>query len=103
MGVMKVDSDDGTVTFKAALRQWWYDPRIIWDPANFSNVEKLLIEPDDLWHPDTVVREDAGSEYLSNFKMTPIRIYPNGMNYWTRLGELTVAASLDFSSYPYDS
>jgi hypothetical protein len=35
MGVMNVDKDASTVTFKAALRQWWFDPRLKWNPANF--------------------------------------------------------------------
>jgi len=55
-----------------------------------------------MWVPDTIIREDAGDDYLSDFKMTNIRLYNDGLNYWTRLGELTVAASLDFTAYPYD-
>ena len=31
MGVMKVDKDASTVTFKSAFRQWWYDPRLTWN------------------------------------------------------------------------
>lgn len=102
MGVMNVDKDASTVTFKAALRQWWFDPRLKWNPANFSNVERILMSPDDLWVPDTVIREDAGDDYLSDFKMTPIRVFNTGLNYWSRLGQLTTAASLDFTTYPYD-
>jgi len=49
-----------------------------------------------------IIREDAGSDYLSDFKKTPIVLYSSGLYYWTRLGELTVSASLDFSNYPYD-
>ena len=41
---------------------------------------------EDLWVPDTVIREDAGGDYFSDFKQTPIRIYSSGLNYWTRLG-----------------
>ena len=55
-----------------------------------------------MWVPDTIIREDAGDDYLSDFKVTNIRLYNDGLNYWTRLGELTVAASLDFTAYPYD-
>jgi len=60
------------------------------------------MSPDDLWVPDTVIREDAGDDYLSDFKMTPIRVFNTGLNYWSRLGQLTTAASLDFTKYPYD-
>ena len=53
--------------------------------------------------PDTYIREDAGSSYLSDFKDTPVRLYRNGLNYLrTRSGSLTVTASLDFTTYPYD-
>ncbi len=52
--------------------------------------------------PETIIREDAGGEYFSDFKSTRIRLFHTGLNYWTRLGELTVAASLDFTAYPYD-
>jgi hypothetical protein len=30
MGIMQVDKDASTVTFKSAFRQWWYDPRLSW-------------------------------------------------------------------------
>ncbi len=60
MGVMSVDQESSTVTFKAAIRQWWRDPRTKWNPANFPNVNNLLVDPDDIWVPNTIIREDAG-------------------------------------------
>lgn len=86
MGVISVDKDENLVTFKAALRQWWYDPRLKWDAANFSNVTRIHVSHEQLWVPDTVIREDAGDGFLSDFKLTPIRLYNTGINYWTRLG-----------------
>jgi hypothetical protein len=50
-----------------------------------------------LWTPDTIIREDAGDDYLSDFKITPIRVFNTGLNYWTRLGALSVSSSLDFT------
>ena len=48
MGVMEVDKDASTVTFKAAFRQWWYDPRLEWNPADFpSNVTNILVSSED--------------------------------------------------------
>ena len=60
------------------------------------------MDSQDVWLPDTYIREDAGSSYLSDFKDTPVRLYSNGLNFWTRGGSLIVAASLDFTTYPYD-
>jgi len=55
------------------------------------------MDPDDLWVPDTIIREDAGDDYLSDFKVSPIRVFNTGLNYWTRLGALSVSATLDFT------
>jgi len=57
---------------------------------------------EEIWTPDTVIREDAGANYFSEFKDTQIRIHSNGLHYWTRLGDMKVSASLDFTKYPYD-
>jgi hypothetical protein len=58
----------------------------VWDPADFYNITKLNVDPKDMWVPDTFIREDAGDNYLSDFKETPIRLYSEGTNYWSRNG-----------------
>ena len=101
---MQVDKDASTVTYKAAFRQYWYDPRLTWNEKDFGGVDRLWVNSNDkqVWIPDTVVREDAGEGYFSDFKETQIRIHSNGFHYWTRLGDMKVGASLDFTRYPYD-
>ena len=47
-------------------------------------------------------REDAGENYFSNFKDTDLRVDYTGNHYWSTVGELKVAASLNFRQYPYD-
>ena len=105
MGVMNVDESASTVTFKAAFRQWWNDPRLTWNINDFGGVDRLWLTTEDqeCWLPDTIIREDAGGSYFSDFKNTEVRIHADGTHYWTRLGELTVVASLNFKRYPYDS
>jgi hypothetical protein len=104
LGIMAVDKDGSTVKFKAAFRQWWYDPRLTWNTSDYGGVDRLWLDTEDkqTWLPDTLIREDAGSTYFSDFKYNQVRIHNTGLQYWTRLGELTVVASLDFTKYPYD-
>lgn len=104
MGIMGVDKDASTVTFKAAFRQWWYDPRFSWNKDEFGGVDRIWLSSsnNDCWLPDTIIREDAGQNYFSDFKDTQVRIHADGLHYWTRLGDLKVVASLDFTKYPYD-
>ena len=56
----------------------------------------------EVWYPDTIIREDAGEKYLSDFKDTEVRVHYTGLHEWSTVGELKVAASLDFTHYPYD-
>ena len=69
---MQVDKDASLVTFKAAFRQWWFDPRMSWNKTDFGGVEHIWLNTDnpECWLPDTIIREDAGSNYFSNFKNT---------------------------------
>ena len=55
MGIMKVDKDASTVTFKAAFRQWWFDPRLSWKIDDFGGVDRLWLSTEDkeCWLPDT--------------------------------------------------
>jgi hypothetical protein len=98
MGVMSVDKDSSSITFKAAFRQWWTDSRLSWNVDDFGGVDRLWLSSEDkeCWLPDTIIREDAGGSYFSNFKNTEVRIHADGTHYWTRVGELIVVSSLDF-------
>ncbi len=49
-----------------------------------------------------MIREDAGSGILSDFKYTDVRVKSSGFNYYSRMGDLTVQTSFDMSKYPFD-
>ena len=69
---MAVNEEASTVTFKAAFRQWWYDARLSWKKEDFGAVDRLWLSSadKDVWVPDTLIREDAGGGYFSDFKDT---------------------------------
>ncbi len=45
-GVTSVDEIGSTFSFKAALRQWWNDTRLQWDPASYGNITKIWLPSD---------------------------------------------------------
>ena len=105
MGIMQVSEEDGTATFKAEFKQWWCDPRLSWNASNFGGVEYvwcLTGDNKEAWFPDTIIREDAGSKFFSDFKDTQIRVDYTGLHFWSTVGELKVAASMDFTKFPFD-
>ncbi len=96
-----------TVTFCAAFRQWWNDSRLAWDPNKYPGVDSIYLKSDPQitprsWVSDMIVREDAGSGTLSDFKYTDVKVYPSGLNYYSRYGDLKVFASFDMTKLPYD-
>ncbi len=102
---MQVNEEESTVTFKSEIRQWWNDSRLSWDKDEFGGVEYVWCLTGDnaeVWLPDTIIREDAGENYFSDFKDTDLRVDYTGNHFWSTVGELKVAASLDFTQYPYD-
>lgn len=36
------------------------------------------MDSNDVWVPDAIIREDAGDNYLIDFKVTPIILYSTG-------------------------
>lgn len=101
-----MDGDASTVTFKAEVRQWWFDPRLSWNKSAFGGVEHIWYRTGDnaeVWLPDTIVREDAGDHYFSNFKETQVRVDYTGLHLWSTVGDLKVAASLLYTQFPFDT
>ena len=106
-GIKKVDLMDSTITFKAAIRHWWNDSRTSWDPDMYEGINTIWLKTDTQvsprgWTPDFIIRQDAGESYLSNMKMTDIKITSDGVNYWSTIGDIKVLASFDVQRYPYD-
>lgn len=96
---MNVNKDESTATLKCTFRQQWNDTRVSWNPKDYGGIDRIFVPSNDddrfIWIPDTVIKEDAGSEYLGDFKFTKIRIHSNGLHYWSRPGQITVTLSME--------
>jgi len=84
MGIMEVSNEESTVTFKATFEQWWNDTRLSWNKNDFGGFDEVWLATGDnpeCWLPDTIIREDAGSSYFSDFKSTEVFVNCHGMHY----------------------
>ncbi len=85
-GVNSIDIIEGTCSVQAAIREWWYDTTMQWDPKKYQGVStfKMPTHPDTdghSWVPDLVIREDAGEGLLSNTKYTDLVVKATGAIY----------------------
>ena len=107
MGIREVNPSENFVIFKACVRNWYWDPRLMWDPSKFGGVEKTYFKLDTdvgtrLWYPDTAIEEDAGDDTLSNFKWTDASVNYTGHVYTSRFGDLKVSFNFYVKHYPWD-
>ncbi len=40
---------------KLHLLQTWTDPRLVWDPEEYDNLDVIVVHPDMLWLPSCVL------------------------------------------------
>ena len=77
-GITNANEEESTLSFKAALRQWWNDTRLTWDPSKYNGVTKIWL-PTDVqvsprsWRSDVYFRQDAGPKTLSDFQDTEVQ------------------------------
>ncbi len=45
-GITNADEQMSMLSFKAALRQWWNDTRLIWDPSRYNGINKIWLPSD---------------------------------------------------------
>ncbi|XP_076058205.1 acetylcholine receptor subunit alpha-1-A-like [Oratosquilla oratoria] len=84
----------------------WTDPRLMWDPEDYSDVMSLTFEYQDIWHPDIALFTDgnldsptapaAAPKTLSMVdSMGDVRYIPPG--------HVKVPCVMDLTLWPYDS
>ena len=77
-GITNANEQESTLSFKAALKQWWNDTRLTWDPSKYNGIKKIWL-PSDIqvnprsWRSDVYFREDAGPSGLSDFQNTDVQ------------------------------
>ncbi|XP_077986140.1 acetylcholine receptor subunit alpha-like [Glandiceps talaboti] len=75
-----VDEKRQVITTRAWLKQDWTDIRLTWDPANYSDVDNIIIPFDYIWYPDIVLYNSV--EWIGESYTLPpaslVRIFSTG-------------------------
>jgi hypothetical protein len=60
--------------------------RLVWHPAQYSNLTKIHVPHDKIWKPDIVLYNNAASEYLKSVMSTDVVVSYDGNVSWTMAG-----------------
>ena len=100
------------VTSEADLSVWlqekWYDPRLVWDPADWNGTDTLYVwagyggTSGEIWVPE-IELWNAVSSPQKTFSMTYAQLKSNGRVVWSRPGRLQVMCNFKgLENYPFD-
>ena len=83
----------------------WGDPRLMWNPKNYSGVTYIQAPASKFWMPDLSVMNAAGATNLVAYASTQnVGIDNEGISYLTlSLPNQQTRCALNFKKYPYDS
>ena len=99
------------------VEQYWYDPKLVWEPEHFGGVDLLHVPSSNIWLPDIVLHNkqvfiyiwyDYGFFFFSadgNFEVslaTKATLYNNGLVEWKPPAIYHSSCEMDVEYFPFD-
>jgi nicotinic acetylcholine receptor gamma len=103
--IVSLDEKNQILTTNVNLYLMWQDPRLIWDPMNYSGVYYIQVPANKFWLPDLSIMNAAGATNLIPIASNQlVGIDCRGNTYLTiNLPSLQTRCALDVKNYPFDT
>jgi hypothetical protein len=62
------DEKNQILTINICIYLYWNDPRLMWNPDNYSNVDLIKVQANKIWLPDFSIVNAAGTSNLFDAK-----------------------------------
>ncbi|CAL1543672.1 unnamed protein product, partial [Lymnaea stagnalis] len=99
LGIVEVQEK---LEFNAWVNFTWVDEIRVWDPRNYSGIEKIHPEPLDIWRPRTLVSNSVNARDVFEDDYSPMTLYYNGITRWYPGGVFSASCFLDITYFPFD-
>ncbi|MFH4974356.1 hypothetical protein AB6A40_001065 [Gnathostoma spinigerum] len=104
--IEQLDQQQQVMSMHCSISFQWNDPRIVWEPRDYGNVEKITRSKSDfgrMWFPaihftEIKMRSDQAMQYYN----TEVTIMYNGAVYVQVSLSIRSTCLFDFSAYPHD-
>ena len=98
------NSKDESIELLTFQRLTWRDEFLIWDPANYSGLEKIRFSQLQIWTPDVLPYNEIGDLDYDRFVLTvPILVNSSGHVIWSQPVNMETTCSMDVTNFPFDS
>ncbi|CAH3046607.1 unnamed protein product [Pocillopora meandrina] len=106
LALAEVDNKEQTVTADTVITQEWNNPYLRWDPLNYENLTRILVDPREVWVPDIVLENNADhgvvqAGHVEKFRSW-VRVNSGGQNTWLSPATFKSKCALSFKNFPFD-
>lgn len=99
--LINVDEVNQIVTTNVRLKQQWRDVNLQWKPEDYGGVKQIRIPPEDIWHPDLVLYNNADGDF-SIVQLTKVLLNYTGHIIWTPPAIFKSYCEIIVTYFPFD-
>jgi len=102
----EVNNKDQVITTETIITQKWNNPYLRWNPADYDGIQKILVDPNEIWVPDIVLENNADDEVVQAGHLEKFRSWvllkSDGNNTWLSPATFKSTCTLDVQFFPFD-
>jgi hypothetical protein len=98
-----ISEKDGKVSLLGYLIVSWNDEFLVWDKSNHSNIEDIVVKPNDVWWPTLALANPIGDFETLRNHYGIFRVQSTGAISWIPGGLFSVTCNMKLQKYPFDT
>eukprot|EP00093_Oithona_nana_P005245 05245.XXX_137850_165339_1 [CDS] Oithona nana genome sequencing. len=99
--LIDVNLKNQIMTTNLWVEQFWYDYKLVWEPAEYGGVEQLHVPSDHIWRPDIVLYNNADGNFEVTLA-TKATLWFNGLVEWKPPAIYKSSCEIDVEYFPFD-
>ncbi|XP_076443988.1 neuronal acetylcholine receptor subunit alpha-10-like [Babylonia areolata] len=99
--IMDMDEKNQVLTLNAWLEILWKDPRFLWDPSQYNDLQVFRVPSKYIWLPDIVLYNNA-DDYTNGFMPCNAMLEASGAVSWSPPVKLRSSCQVDITFFPFD-
>ncbi|KAK8731864.1 hypothetical protein OTU49_007307, partial [Cherax quadricarinatus] len=99
---MEMHEETQSMEILSYLSHSWMDLRLKWSLEDHMDLDRLGMDPDDIWKPDLTVYNSAREDYHLHQSQLPTLVYPEGRVLFVPPVQLHFTCVMDLTYWPHD-
>ncbi|KAK3096210.1 hypothetical protein FSP39_024500 [Pinctada imbricata] len=102
MSIKDYDDISGVLSVTGGVMMRWQDPRLTWNPADFSDIDNVLVKRSKIWTPDLYVINPANNFGSLGDDKYLVRFFSSGLSTLGIGDDIKTLCPSDMAYFPFD-